>query len=101
MSSRRRLILVEEAVEGSVPVGVVGGVGGPAGPDDVDPGSGEDANGVGVVVSAVTGLSVEVSGPEVGFDAVADEVAQSVAELFVRTTDPVGKSTTRPSSSPC
>jgi hypothetical protein len=83
VSSRLRLILVEDALEGAVAVGVVGGVGGPAGPDDVDPGAGEDADGVGVVVPAVAGALVEVGGPGVGLAAVAGEVADGVAELFV------------------
>ncbi len=46
VSSRRRLILVEESLEGSVAGGVVGGVVVPAVPDDVEPGAGEDAGGV-------------------------------------------------------
>ena len=56
VSSRcRRLILVEQALEGSVFGGVVGDVVLPAVPDDVEPGAGEDADGVGVVVSAGAG----------------------------------------------
>lgn len=55
----------------------------PAVPDDVEPGSGEDAYGVGVVVASVAGSSVEVGGPGVGVSAVAGEVGDCVAELFV------------------
>ena len=70
---------VEEVLEGSVFGGVVGGVGGPAFPDDGDPGAGEDAYGVGVVVAAGCGLGVEVGGPGVGVAGVGGEVADGVA----------------------
>src|SRR5213593_3433105 len=60
VSSRRRLILFGEPLEGPVLVGVVGGVGGPALPDDVEPGAGEDADGVGMVVSAGACAVVQV-----------------------------------------
>jgi len=63
--------------------GVVGGVVLPAVPDDVEPGAGQYAYGVGVVVSAGAGAVVEVGGPGVGSSAVAGEVADRVAELFV------------------
>jgi replicative DNA helicase len=49
VSSRGRFE-VDEALECLVLVGVVGGVVLPAVPDDVEPGAGEDADGVGVVV---------------------------------------------------
>src|SRR6476659_8490546 len=81
VSSRRWLILVEDALEGAVTLGVVGAVGAPAGPDDVDPGAGQDAHGVRVVVSAGAGSPVEVGGPGVGVAGVAGEVADRVAEL--------------------
>lgn len=48
VSSPRRLILVEQLLEGAVSAWVVGGVSGPAFPDDGEPGAGEDADGVGV-----------------------------------------------------
>ena len=83
MSSRGLLILVEEALEGAVLGGVVGGVVLPAVPDDVEPGAGEDADGVGVVVAAGAGAVVEVGGPGVGAAGVAGEVGDGVAELFV------------------
>jgi hypothetical protein len=47
VSSRRRFFLGEDALEGFVPGGVVGGAVLPAVPDDVQPGAGEDAGGVG------------------------------------------------------
>jgi hypothetical protein len=50
VSSSGFLVLVEESLEGAVVGGVVGGVVLPAVPDDVEPGAGEDAGGVGVVV---------------------------------------------------
>ena len=82
--SRGLLSLVEDSLECAVAIGVVGGVGGPAGPDDVDPGSGQDADGVGVVVSAGACSPVEVGGPQVGVSAVAGEVADGVAEFACR-----------------
>jgi len=75
VSSRPLLILAEDALEGVVLAGVVGFAGLPAVPDDVEPGAGEDADGVGVVVAAVTGSLVEVLGPGVGAAGVAGEVA--------------------------
>src|SRR5215210_362115 len=77
------LILVEDALEGAVLVGLVGGVGLPALPDHVQPGAGEDADGVGVVVASGSGLLVEGCSPGVGEPGVAGEVADRVAELFV------------------
>ena len=52
-------------------------------PDDEQPGKGEDADRVRVVVAASAGALVEVRGPRVGLAAVAGEVADGVAELFV------------------
>ena len=63
--------------------GVVGGAVLPAVPDDEQPGAGEDADGVGVVVAAGAGAVVEVGGPGVGAAGVAGEVGDGVAELFV------------------
>lgn len=59
--------------------GVVGGVGLPAVPDDVEPGAGENAYGVGVVVVAGDGAVVEVGGPGVGVAGIVGEVADRVA----------------------
>jgi hypothetical protein len=62
--------------------GVVGGSVSTAVPDDVEPGAGEDADGVGVVVAAGDRAAVEVSGgPGVGVSAVAGEVDDRVADL--------------------
>jgi len=66
---------------------VFGGVAGDAvvsaAPDLVEPGVGEDAYGVGVVVAAGEGAVVEVvGGPGVGSAGVAGEVADGVAQLF-------------------
>src|SRR5215207_9702808 len=74
---------VEDGLESTVFGGVVGGVVLPAAPDDVCPGAGEDADGVGVVVAAGDGSVVEVGGPGVGVAGVAGEVAQGVAQLLV------------------
>jgi hypothetical protein len=54
----------------------------PASPDDVEPGAGEDADGVGVVVAAVACSLVEVGGPGVGVVGVAGEVDDGAAESF-------------------
>src|SRR4051794_31127726 len=47
----------------SVLGGVVGSTVGPAAPDHADPGAGEDADRVGVVLAAGDGSSVDVGGP--------------------------------------
>src|SRR5690606_13518618 len=83
VSSRRVLISVE-GLCGAVSGGVVGGVGLPAFPDHVQPGAGEDAHGVWVVVPAGAGAVVELGGPGAGVAGVAGEVADGVAVLFVR-----------------
>jgi len=66
-----------------VSVGVVGSVVLPAVPDDVEPCAGEDAYGVGMVVSAGDGAVVEVGCPGVGASRVAGEVGDGIAQLFV------------------
>ena len=63
--------------------GVVGDSVLPAVPDDVEPGAGEDADRMGVVVSSGDGTVVEVGGPGVSVSAVAGEVGDSFAESFV------------------
>jgi hypothetical protein len=60
-----------ELAEGAVAVGVVGGVVLPAAPDDLGPGSGEDAFGVGV--SFAVGSELAVGGPFVAFAGIAGE----------------------------
>jgi hypothetical protein len=79
VSSRRG----EEALQGVVFGGAVGDAVLPAAPDDVEPGAGQDADGVGMVVAAVAGSLVEVGGPGVVVMTVAGEVDQGAAELFV------------------
>ena len=81
--SSRLVLRGEEALQGAVPVGVVCGAVLPAVPDDVEPGSGEDAGGVGVVVSACSGSAIEVGGPGVGVAGVVGEVAEGIAEFSV------------------
>ena len=49
----------------------------------MQPGAGEDADGVGVVVAAVAGSSVEVVGPGVGGVGVAGAVGDGAAQLLV------------------
>ena len=51
--------------------------------DQIEPGAGEDADGVRVVVFACSGLLIEVLRPGVGSSRVAREVADGVAKLFV------------------
>src|SRR5690242_13302927 len=67
---------VEDALQGVVFGGVVGDAVLPAAPDDVEPGSGEDADGVGVVVASIAGALVEVGGPRVGVVGVDDGAAE-------------------------
>ena len=83
VSSRRRLLFGEDALEGFVPGGVVGCAVLPAVPDDVQPGTGKDAGGVGVVFAAGDGIVVQPGGPGAGVAGVAGEVADGVAELLV------------------
>jgi hypothetical protein len=83
VSSRPVLIVVEQCLEGAVFGGVVGDSVLPAVPDDVEPGAGEDTDRVGVVVSSGDGAVVKVGGPGVGVSAVAGEVGDGFAELFV------------------
>ena len=68
--SSRRLLILEQALEGVVVGGVVGDAVLPAVPDDEQPGAGEDAHGVGVVVASRSGAVVEVGGPGVGVSGV-------------------------------
>src|SRR5664279_1218177 len=88
VSSRRSghllLIFVEEGLEGAVDGRVVGDVVLPAAPDHMYPGSGQDADGVRVVVSAGAGLLVQAGGPKVDVTAVGGKVAQRVPQLLVR-----------------
>src|SRR5664280_2105139 len=65
------LILIEDPLQGAVVGRVVDGVVLPAAPDDVDPGAGQDADGVGVVVLFGAGFGVEVGGPGVAVWGVA------------------------------
>src|ERR1700757_540848 len=83
VSSRAALLLVEQCLEGAMFGGVVGGVVLPAVPDDVEPGASQDADRVGVVVASGSGAVVEIGGPGVGASAVAGEVGDRFAELFV------------------
>src|SRR5258708_22584027 len=83
VSSRGLVLVREQGLEGSVVGGVVGGVGLPAVPDDVEPGSGEDADGVWVVLAAVDGAVVDFGGPGVGVAGIVSEVADGIAEVLV------------------
>src|SRR5699024_473656 len=55
--------LVEQGLQGAVACWVVGGVGLSALPDHTEPGAGQDAGGVGVVVPAADGGLIQVGGP--------------------------------------
>src|SRR5579875_3172711 len=83
MSSHLLAIRLEERLEGAMLGRVVGRAVLPAVPDDEEPGAGEDADRVRVVVAAGDGAAVEVGSPGVGADGVAGEVADGVAELLV------------------
>jgi hypothetical protein len=74
--------LVEQGLERPLPGGIVGRAVLPAVPDDEEPGAGEDADGVGVVVAPGPGAVVEVVGPGAGAAGVAGEVGDGVAELL-------------------
>ena len=65
------LPVVQECLECAVLRGVVGGSVLPAVPYDVEPSSGQDAYGVGVIVASCAGSSVEVLGPGVGPSGIA------------------------------
>ena len=82
-SGRFGLIVLEKVLEGAVAGGVVGGVVCQQRQMTPDPGSGEDADGVGVVVASVAGSLVELGGPGVRVPGVAGEVAEGVAEFLV------------------
>src|SRR5680860_1101955 len=70
-SSRLRRLI--EPLDGAVVGGVVGLVVLPAAVDDASPGSGEDADGVGVVLAACSCSVVDVGGPGAGVSAVVGE----------------------------
>lgn len=57
--------------------GVVGDAVLPAVPDGVEPGTGEDADRVGVIVSSGDGAVVQVGSPRTGVSAVAAEVGDA------------------------
>jgi hypothetical protein len=76
--------VVDDGAVGAVAGGVVGLVVLPAPPDHVEPGAGEDPDGVRVAVPAGPGPVIDVRGPGVGEAGVGGEVADRVAELFVR-----------------
>ena len=61
--------------------GVVAGAVLPAAPDDQHPCAGGDADGVGVVLAAVTGGGVDAGGPGAGVPGAVGEIAQGIAEL--------------------
>src|SRR6185369_5398164 len=55
----------------------------PAGPYDADPGAGQDADGVGVVLAAGAGVGVDLGGPGAGVPAVIGEGRDRGAEPLV------------------
>jgi hypothetical protein len=79
VSSRRLFGLFEQGLESAMAAGIIGGVGLPAGPDDVDPGAGQDAYGVRMIVSAGAGAAVELGGPWVCPARPIGEVTDGVA----------------------
>src|SRR5207244_12108548 len=63
----------------SVAGGVVGLAGVPAGPDDAQPGAGEDADGVWVAAAAGAGAVVDVGGPGAAVAGVVGEGGERLA----------------------
>src|SRR5215831_21050997 len=82
VSSRRRFVLGEEALEGLVACRVVGDSVVPAVPDHVEPRSGEDPDRVRVVFTAGDGVGVDPCGPGGVVAGAVGEVADRVAELL-------------------
>src|SRR5690242_21639991 len=68
---------------GAVPGGVVGDAVDPAAPYDADPGAGEYAHGVWVVLAAGAGVVVDLGGPGAGVPAVVGEDGDRPAESLV------------------
>src|SRR5437879_1032134 len=75
--------LLEELLGSAVAPGIVGCSGLPGAPEDADPGSGEDAGGVGVVLAAGTGALVDVGGPGAGEPTVGGEGGNRHPQAFV------------------
>src|SRR5215211_5940405 len=68
---------------GGVQGGVVGGGLLPAGPDDPEPGTGEDAGGVGVALATGPGVGIQAPGPGRGQACVVGEGGQGLASSTV------------------
>jgi hypothetical protein len=83
VSSHFRAIGVRECVESSVLGRVVGDAELPTVQDDVQPGTGEDANGMRVVVASSASLLVEIGRPRIGVAGVGSEVTNGIPELLV------------------
>ena len=75
--------LVSECGGGSVLGGIVGDAVEPASVDDADPGAGQDAGGVRVVLTAGDGVMVDLRGPGAGVSAVVGEGGDRLAESLV------------------
>src|SRR5258705_1881339 len=74
---------LSEAYRVAVLCRVVGDAVVPAAPDDADPGAGQYAYGVGMVVAASAGVGVDLGRPWVGVAAVVGECGDRDAEAFV------------------
>src|SRR5919201_5912931 len=74
---------LEVAVVSAAAGGVVGGVGVPAGPDDAQPGAGEDADGVCVAAAAGACVAVDAFGPGGGAAGVVGVEGERFARLRV------------------
>jgi hypothetical protein len=72
-----------ETLLGAVLGGVVDRLVMPARPDDPEPGPGQDANGVGMVLAASAGVGVELGGPRRAVPRVAGEGGQGLSGLGV------------------
>src|SRR3954471_6085712 len=83
VSTSRRTELLLEPSGVAVSGGVVGDVVLPASVDDADPGAGEDAHRVRVVVAAGAGVGVDLGGPGAVVSAVVGEGRDGLAETLV------------------
>jgi hypothetical protein len=76
-------LLGDESLIAAVEGRIVGSVVLPAAPDHLEPGPGQDADGVGVAMAAGSGLLVDVSCPRVVVAGVTGKVHDRSAELLV------------------
>src|SRR6188768_613641 len=74
---------LEEQLSGAVLSWIVGFVVGPGAPDDAQPGTSEDANGVWVVAATGLGLGIDMSSPIIGMSRVVGQAGKRCAQTVV------------------